>query len=177
MEKLLEFEKDKIFDERSKYYRFQCDCLTPSDAMDIGVDSCGKDDEDKCLTISMYFDGTGLLSRIKYAWQIIKGHWCWREFIVREEDFKHLSDIFNPDKKFSELPNEMIEMPKFKSEDEERDFWATHDSVDFLEGTEQVYLESDYPIKMSRLVSGSTGKWEFLTVELLRKEMKECKGK
>ena len=35
----------------------------------------------------------------------------------------------------------MIEIPRFKSEDEERDFWATHDSVDFLEGAEQVNLE------------------------------------
>ena len=37
--------------------------------------------------------------------------------------------------------NEMIEIPRFKSEDEERDFWATHDSVGFLEGAEQVNLE------------------------------------
>ena len=35
----------------------------------------------------------------------------------------------------------MIEIPRFKSEDKERDFWATHDSVDFLEGAEQVNLE------------------------------------
>ncbi|GAH36490.1 unnamed protein product [marine sediment metagenome] len=35
----------------------------------------------------------------------------------------------------------MIDIPKFKSEDEERDFWATHDSVDFLEGAEPVNLE------------------------------------
>lgn len=35
----------------------------------------------------------------------------------------------------------MIEIPRFKSEDEERDFWATHDSVGFLKGAEQVNLE------------------------------------
>ena len=35
----------------------------------------------------------------------------------------------------------MKEIPRFASEDEERDFWATHDSVDFLEGAEQVNLE------------------------------------
>lgn len=34
-----------------------------------------------------------------------------------------------------------MEIPVFKNEDEEREFWATHDSVDFLEGTEEVYLE------------------------------------
>jgi len=35
----------------------------------------------------------------------------------------------------------MIEIPRFKSEDEERDFWAAHDSVGFLKGAEQVNLE------------------------------------
>lgn len=35
----------------------------------------------------------------------------------------------------------MIDIPKFKSEDKERDFWATHDSVDFLEGAEPMNLE------------------------------------
>ena len=35
----------------------------------------------------------------------------------------------------------MTEIPRFASEDEERDFWATHDSVDFLEGAEQVNFE------------------------------------
>jgi len=35
----------------------------------------------------------------------------------------------------------MTEIPRFASEDEERDFWATHDSVDLLEGAEQVNLE------------------------------------
>jgi hypothetical protein len=35
----------------------------------------------------------------------------------------------------------MEEIPQFKSEDEERDFWATHDSTDFLERAELVNLE------------------------------------
>jgi len=104
MEKLLEFKKGKLFDESSKYYRFQCDCLSAGDAMDIGVDSSGKNDEEKYFTITMHFYGTDVWSRIKYAWQILRGEWAWREFIVREEDIKNLSDIFNPDKKFSELP-------------------------------------------------------------------------
>ena len=104
MEKLLEFKKGKAFDENSKYYRFQCDCLTPADAMDINVDSWGKEGENKFFTILMYFNGTGLWDRIKYAFQILKGNWCWRDFIVREEDTKLLSEILNPDKKYSELP-------------------------------------------------------------------------
>jgi len=104
MEKILEFKKGKIFDESSKWYRFQCDCLVPGDSMDINVDSQGMDGEGKYFTIMMYFDGTGLWDRIKYAWHILRRHWCWREFTVRTEDGQALSNIFDPDKKYSELP-------------------------------------------------------------------------
>ena len=104
MEKLLEFEKGKVFNEPSKYYRFQCDCLTPGDAMDIDVEACGINDEGKFFIITMSFLGTGFWDRVKYAFQILRGHWNWREFVVREEDTKILSDIFNPERKYSELP-------------------------------------------------------------------------
>ena len=104
MEKLFEFEKGKVFDEKSKLYRFQCDCITPADAMDIMAESWGKDDEGKFITISLYFYGTSLWDRIKYAFQILRGHWSWREFIPRPEDYGNLSEIFDPDKKYSELP-------------------------------------------------------------------------
>lgn len=104
MEKLIEFKKGKICDENTKIYRFQCDCITPSDAMDISVDSCGADDESKSFIISMYFIGTSFWDRAKYAFQILKGNWCWREFVVRDEDAEDLSDVFNPNKKYSELP-------------------------------------------------------------------------
>ena len=104
MEKILEFKKGKIFDEASKLYRFQCDCLSAKDAMDIMIDSWGRDDEGKFFTITMDFLGIVFWDRLKYAMQIIRGHWTWREFVVREEDTKHLSNIFNPEKKFSALP-------------------------------------------------------------------------
>lgn len=39
------------------------------------------------------------------------------------------------------LKIKMIEIPKFESEDAERDFWAEHDSTDFLEGAEETRLE------------------------------------
>lgn len=39
------------------------------------------------------------------------------------------------------LKIKMLEIPKFESEDEERDFWARHDSTDFLEGVEEVTLQ------------------------------------
>ena len=104
MEKILEFNKGKLWDENTKWYRFQCDCLSPADAMDITVDACGKGDEGKYLTITMHFLGTGVFNRLKYAWQIIRGYWTWREFVVREEDCKELSRIFDPDIKYSDLP-------------------------------------------------------------------------
>ena len=104
MEKILEFEKGRAFDENSKLYRFQCDCLSARDAMDIMVDSCGKDDEGKFITITMDFLGVSFWDRLKYAWQILRRHWTWREFIPRNEDYSNLTAIFNPDKGFSELP-------------------------------------------------------------------------
>ena len=104
MDKILDIKKGKLNDEDTSLYRFQCDCLSPEDAMDISVDSCGKNDEDKYFTISMYFKNNHLWNRIKYAWEVLRGKWYWREFVVRKEDEKYLSDIFNPDKKYSELP-------------------------------------------------------------------------
>ena len=34
--------------------------------------------------------------------------------------------------------NKLKSMPKFKSEDEEREFWATHDSTDYFDKSIQV---------------------------------------
>jgi hypothetical protein len=104
MEKILKFNKHEVDDKNSSYYRFQCDCLTPSDAMDIGVESWGKDDDKKFISITMNFIGARFFDRLKYAFQIVRGHWTWREFIVREEDHESLSKIFDPKKNYSELP-------------------------------------------------------------------------
>lgn len=103
MEKILDFKKTKHSDD-FKLYRFQCDCLCPTDAMDIEVESCGQDSNSKFFILCLEFRGSSFWNRLKYAWQILRGHWCWREFVVRDEDTRFLSDIFNPDKKFSELP-------------------------------------------------------------------------
>lgn len=104
MDKILEFRKGPLWDEDSKVYRFQCDCTSPGDAMDITVDSWGKESEDKAFTISMYFTGTSFWDRIKYAINILKKRWCWREFVVRNDDLATISGIFDPNKKYSELP-------------------------------------------------------------------------
>ena len=104
MEKLFDYKKGKIHDEHTKLYRFQCDCLSPEDSMDISVESWGKDDEGKYYEIMMNFEGSNNWSRFKYAWQILRGRWTWRYFCVRDDDLKNLSDIFDPNKSYSELP-------------------------------------------------------------------------
>lgn len=45
----------------------------------------------------------------------------------------------------------MKKAPKFKTEKEEADFWATHDSVDYLEGTKEV--EASFTRPKKKLVS------------------------
>ena len=94
---------DKILETKeSKLYRFQCDCLSAEDAMDIDIEKVGKCE--KYIIVNMNFYGNGKWDRIKYAFQILRGFWNWREFVVRSEDAKCLSDIFNPDKGYEELP-------------------------------------------------------------------------
>ena len=95
MEKMLDYKDYKL-------YRFQCDCLTPNDAMDLTVEAAGGN---KFYTISMHFNGHSFFDRLKYAFQILRGDWCWREFIVRQhcDDAKIISEIFS-DKPFDELP-------------------------------------------------------------------------
>ena len=70
----------------------------------------------------------------------------------------------------------MLEIPRFVSEDEERTFWATHDSIDFLEGAEQVNLEyvgrepefvfvppvESQPLHTSSIYVTSRCKWEIM---------------
>ena len=45
----------------------------------------------------------------------------------------------------------MKKIPKFKSEKEEAEFWATHDSTDYLSGTQEVEARFTRPKK--KLVS------------------------
>jgi len=102
MEKFLEFDKTK-YHEASVHYRFQCDCHSAQDALDIDVEAWGKDFENKFITLRLDFIGTGLWDRIKYAIAILRGHWSWREFIPCERDYPNMVEIFS-DKKYSELP-------------------------------------------------------------------------
>jgi hypothetical protein len=103
MEKILKFEKGKPMENCSTTYRFQCDCLSAGDAMDIDVESYGTEDNGKFITLRLDFVGTGFWDRIKYAVAILLGNWTWREFIPRKEDYASISEIFS-DKKYSDLP-------------------------------------------------------------------------
>ena len=55
----------------------------------------------------------------------------------------------------------MAEILEFENEDEERAFWATHDSIDFLEGVEQVNL--DY---VGRDITDSNSKFLYREVRI-----------
>jgi hypothetical protein len=104
MEKMGEFLKGKVNDNNEKVYRFQCDCKMPEDALDIDIETWGENDDKKSIMLSLNSTDFGLRERIKHAWHILKGDWGFREFSVREEDFKNLSEIFDPNKKLSDLP-------------------------------------------------------------------------
>ncbi len=103
MEKLQDFDKGKLMGA-SKMYRSQCDCFTAADAMDVTVDACGRDDEDKDITLTFDFKDRSFWRRLAYAWQIVRGHWTWREFCLRQDDCGPLSEILDPGKTYSELP-------------------------------------------------------------------------
>jgi hypothetical protein len=104
MEKLLHFLKNEINENEEKVYRFQCDCLSPEDALDISVENYGNTDGKKYIELSINNCDFGFMERLKHAWKVLTGRWGWREFCFREEDYKNLSIIFDPDKKFSDLP-------------------------------------------------------------------------
>jgi len=105
MEKLVQIDKEDTYSGKHyRMYRVQCKCLYSADAMDIDVDSEGKDGERKYITLRMDTNHDSFFNRLKFAFNVFRNKWAWREFIVRQEDMKELSDIFNPDKKYSELP-------------------------------------------------------------------------
>jgi len=58
----------------------------------------------------------------------------------------------------------MKEIPAFNSEDEEREFWASQDSTDFLDGAEQVTLEF---VESKNISSTNAGYYNFTEVSLM----------
>jgi hypothetical protein len=103
MEKILTFLKGKIHESDEKIYRFQCDCLSPEDALDISVEEPGNEGK-KYIQLTLNNVDASFKERLNHAWHVLIGNWGWREFVIREEDYQNLSDIFNPDKKLSDLP-------------------------------------------------------------------------
>ena len=101
---------DKILETRESYpsgkidfkaFRFQCDCLSAGDALDIEVTELGTDK--KSFILQFDIRPQGFWGRLKSAWRLLNGSWCWNEFCVREEDAVNISRLFNPDVKFSDL--------------------------------------------------------------------------
>jgi len=82
-----------------KMYRFQCACLSAADAMDIDIKPYGE--HGKYITMRFDFLGRSFWDRVKYAFAILRGNWTWREFVLREEDYSLLSDIFS--KRYEEI--------------------------------------------------------------------------
>ncbi len=104
MEKLLNIPKEKFGDKTSyRLYRLQCECPQAIEALGIDVESYNKDNEGKSITLRLDVPNS-LTDRLSLAWNVLFKGWGWRDFCVREEDFKPLSEIFNPNKKYSELP-------------------------------------------------------------------------
>jgi hypothetical protein len=95
MEKLYSFNDSKV-------YRFQCDCLTPEDAMDIEVEKSDKDE--KYIIISMSLRPASIRNKFCHAFNVLFNKYQWREFVIREDDAKALANIITPENKFSELP-------------------------------------------------------------------------
>jgi hypothetical protein len=79
LEKLLNYEDYKL-------YRFQCDCLSPEDALDVVIDSY-------CITISMNRVPSNLKEKIKDIINVLRGEWTYREFILRENDREELIKV------------------------------------------------------------------------------------
>jgi hypothetical protein len=105
MDKIHNFPKGELFENHSCTYRFQCDCTTPGHAMDLSVESWGKEDDKKSYTILMYSIDSTLWQRFKRVLRLFfKGDDCWREFTVRDEDAQNISLIFDQTKKYNELP-------------------------------------------------------------------------
>lgn len=71
---------EKILELEDGITRFQCDCLSPEDALDVEVS------KDFGITITMIYEPVGFWKRVKEAISVLRGKFCWREFVLRAED-------------------------------------------------------------------------------------------
>ena len=84
MEKILDFKDETT-------YRFQCDCLTPTHALDVTIMSKGKAD---WVELVVWRDADSLGRRLKWAWKMLRtGLGFEGEVILREEDVPELRKI------------------------------------------------------------------------------------
>lgn len=63
-------------------------------------------------------------------------------FTIRKEGLRIISQGIKAEKKGGCMPKKKLQqIPKFESENEEREFWATHDFTDYLDQFEPVELD------------------------------------
>jgi hypothetical protein len=73
--------------------------------MDVNVCEWeGKENRVREVMITMSLEPSGIRQKVKSAWQVLRGSWCWREFVVRDKDLKTLSAILDPATKLEDMP-------------------------------------------------------------------------
>ncbi|MBI2933828.1 MAG: hypothetical protein HYY16_19465 [Planctomycetes bacterium] len=62
--------------------------------------------------------------------------------------------------------NAKAKLPRFKSEKEEAEFWATHDSVDYWREFEEVREPLEFDPKLARAIDRRSRKKELISIRL-----------
>ena len=76
-------------DKEYKAVRFQCDCYTPSCAIDVTIDKL----PERCLTLIFWSTPMYLGQRLKWCWTMLRyGRGFEHEFVVRSEDIEDLGN-------------------------------------------------------------------------------------
>jgi len=77
-----------INDEETLLKNFVCDCCTIEHGM-MALLEGGQ------ITFDWYIEPFGILDKLKYIWQILRGRKViYHEFILRKDDIQELMDIF-----------------------------------------------------------------------------------
>jgi len=79
-------------DEDRKLWRFSCECMSQEHSLDVCLYRCEFD--------RMTIEGSSLVSRIKQAWNILRGNDAeMMNFVLRKDDSEMLSNLL---KEYSE---------------------------------------------------------------------------
>lgn len=83
---------EKIFDFKDEViYRFQCDCSTPSHAIDLSVHKDGSG-----YIVITFWARRRFIERVKWAWKMLRtGEGYERDFCIRPDDFPELLKVIS----------------------------------------------------------------------------------